>query len=103
MKRTAFTLIEILIVVILLGILAAIVVPQFAESADEANQNACRQNMQTLRTQIELYRFRESGLPADIAAMVTGGYLQAAPTCPTDQSAYTYTAATGAVACPNGH
>ena len=38
--RKAFTLIEILIVVVILGILAAVVIPQFTNAADEAN-NGC--------------------------------------------------------------
>lgn len=54
--KRAFTLIEILIVVVILGILAAIVVPQFTDAADDANEAAVRSQLQTLRGQIELYR-----------------------------------------------
>lgn len=59
--RTAFTLIEILIVVVILGILAAIVVPQFTNAADEANDASVRSQLQTLRSQIELYRAQNPG------------------------------------------
>ena len=43
--RSAFTLIEILIVVILLGILAAIVVPMFTDAAEDTNIAACDTNV----------------------------------------------------------
>lgn len=82
MKRTAFTLIEILIVVILLGILAAIVIPQFSESTEEANRSACQSNMQAARTQIQLYKFRSGGTVPTLPQLVTAGYLQSTPACP---------------------
>ena len=55
-RRTAFTLVEILIVVVILGILAAIVIPRFTNAAGEARDAALDQDLQTLRRQIELYR-----------------------------------------------
>ena len=63
----AFTLIEILIVVVILGILAAVVIPQFTNAADEANNAGVRTQLQTLRSQIELYR-AENGAYPDLAS-----------------------------------
>jgi len=60
-KRRGFTLIEILIVVVILGILAAIVVPQFTNASQEATSSSIRSQLQTLRGQIELYRVRNGG------------------------------------------
>lgn len=54
-KRGAFTLIEILIVVVILGILAAIVVPQFASASETARVSNLTGSLQTIRAQIELY------------------------------------------------
>ena len=54
--RTGFTLVEILIVVIILGILAAIVIPQFTEASNDARESALASDLQTLRSQIELYK-----------------------------------------------
>jgi prepilin-type N-terminal cleavage/methylation domain-containing protein len=62
-RRNAFTLIEILIVVVILGILAAVVVPQFTSAADDANDAAVRSQLQTLRGQIELYRAQQGSDP----------------------------------------
>ena len=51
-----FTLVEILIVVIILGILAAIVIPQFTEASNDARTSALVSDLQTLRSQIELFK-----------------------------------------------
>jgi general secretion pathway protein G len=56
----AFTLVEVLIVVIVLGILAAIVVPQFSSASDDANLAALTTNLQTIRGQLELYKMQHN-------------------------------------------
>jgi len=60
-KRMGFTLVEILIVVIILGILGAIVLPQFSEASDDAKESALIQDLQTMRAQAELYKFHHNG------------------------------------------
>jgi general secretion pathway protein G len=55
-NTTGFTLVEILIVVIILGILAAIVIPQFTEASNDARRSAVLSDLQTVRSQIELYK-----------------------------------------------
>ncbi len=60
-KRRAFTLVEILIVVVILGILAAIVVPQFTDAAKSARQNTMREDLRFMRTQISVYIAEHSG------------------------------------------
>ena len=56
MKKTGFTLVEILIVVIILGILAAIVIPQFTEASNDARESQLVSDLQTVRSQVELYK-----------------------------------------------
>jgi type II secretion system protein G len=60
-RKTGFTLVEILIVVVILGILAAIVVPQFTSASNEAIKGALQSQLQTINTQVELFRVREQG------------------------------------------
>ena len=63
--KRGFTLVEILIVVVILGILAAIVIPQFTEASTEAKASRLVQDLQTLRSQLELYKIQHNdALPA---------------------------------------
>ena len=91
MKRNSrgFTLVEILIVVIILGILAAIVIPQFTNASNDARNSSVASTLQTLRGQIELFKIQHADTPpaATALAIVLGG-----KTNPTDT---TQTAATG--------
>lgn len=54
--RSGFTLVEILIVVVILGILAAVVIPQFSTASVEAVRSAVERQLQTINNQVELYR-----------------------------------------------
>jgi general secretion pathway protein G len=71
-KKSGFTLVEILIVVVILGILAAIVIPQFSQASLEAREASLISNLQTVRSQIELYKIQHlEVLPADAATLTT--------------------------------
>ena len=63
--RQGFTLIEILIVVVILGILAAIVIPQFTDASMEASVASLQSQLQTVRSQIELYNVQNPVTPYD--------------------------------------
>ena len=54
-KQAGFTLIEMLIVVLLLGILAMLIIPQISVSTDDARQNTLHSNLGAMRNAIELY------------------------------------------------
>ena len=105
-RKTGFTLVEILIVVIILGILAAIVIPQFTSASQDARKNSLTSQLQTLRSQIELYKLQHldqlpttlvgstpdwtqlvnktnnAGTTGTSTAFPFGPYLQSAPTNP---------------------
>jgi type II secretion system protein G len=59
--RSAFTLIEVLIVVVIMAILAAAIVPQFTDSAKDAKSSTAQFNLSTLRSQIQTYRSQHGG------------------------------------------
>ena len=58
--KSGFTLVEILIVVVILGILAAIVIPQFTEASGEAKTSSLVTDLQSMRSQIELYKVQHN-------------------------------------------
>ena len=62
-KTGGFTLVELLIVAILLAILAAIVVPQFASTTTEAEESALRANLAAMRSAMDLYRQQHGEYP----------------------------------------
>ncbi|MFZ2149250.1 MAG: prepilin-type N-terminal cleavage/methylation domain-containing protein, partial [Sedimentisphaerales bacterium] len=68
--KSGFTLVEILIVVVILGILAAIVIPQFTEASTEAKLSSLCADLQTLRSQIELYKIQHNDNPPDFASFM---------------------------------
>jgi len=89
MKRNSrgFTLVEILIVVIILGILAAIVIPQFTNASNDARNNSTASTLQTIRSQIELFKIQHADTPPASAGClwtVLGGRTSTADTTGTD-------------------
>jgi general secretion pathway protein G len=72
--KSGFTLVEILIVVVILGILAAIVIPQFTSASTEAKESALVSDLQSIRSQIELYKIHHNdNLPG--VANATGTHI----------------------------
>ena len=67
--RRGFTLIEILIVVIILGILAAIVIPQFSNASQDARKANMRNQLQTMRGTIGLYRVEHRDIPPKLISV----------------------------------
>jgi general secretion pathway protein G len=63
-----FTLVEVLIVVVILGILAAIVVPQFTSAAEATREGSTQMDLNRIRTQIEIYRAQHNDTPPSLAA-----------------------------------
>ena len=66
--RQGFTLVELLIVVIILAILAAIIIPQFTGATDDANQAAYDTNVANVRAAIDLYRQQHSAYPGAVTS-----------------------------------
>jgi general secretion pathway protein G len=75
-RKGGFTLVEILIVVIILGILAAIVIPQFTSASQDARKNSLTSQLQTMRSQLELYKLQHlDQLPSTLISSGSWGQL----------------------------
>lgn len=73
-KQSGFTLVELLIVAIILAILAAIIIPQFAATTVDAQESALRANAAAMRSSINLYRQQHAGVNAG-SNLSSGGLL----------------------------
>lgn len=96
-----FTLIELLIVIIILGVLAAIVVFSVKGIVDRGDTAACQQNRSTAETAVEAYYAKKGSYPATLAAMTSGAdkFLHSDPSAATVDAKIrvSYDSATGVV------
>ena len=86
LKKRGFTLIEVLFVVIVIAILAAVAMGRIVTTTATAEANACKANQATMNAMLEQYRLNNGAWPANLAT-VTGSttyFPDGAPTCPSD-------------------
>jgi prepilin-type N-terminal cleavage/methylation domain-containing protein len=69
--RKGFTLVELMIVVLILGALAAIAIPRIVGGADTAKVNACKSNVDIINSQLELYYAETGSRPPSLAWFIT--------------------------------
>jgi prepilin-type N-terminal cleavage/methylation domain-containing protein len=84
-KKSGFTLIELMIVVAIIGILAAIAIPKFAELIRKSGEGASKGNLGSIRSSLSIYYGDMEGqYPTQLAGLtVAGKYLSAVPNAKT--------------------
>ena len=83
-KKRAFTLVELMIVVLVLGVLTAIAIPRITQGTFQAGVNACRNNVDTINKQIELYHAQKGTWPAALKDVINDPnfFPDGPPECP---------------------
>jgi len=105
-KEEGFTLVELMVVVLIIGILVAIAIPVFNAARARAEERTCHANQRTIEGAVQQYLADDTGNQiADLAgspANLVPAFLAAEPLCPTEDSTYVILG-TGLVDdCPNG-
>ncbi len=88
-RPTGFSLLELLAVVVILGIIAAVVVPRIASSSDSAKQNTKRHTISSLNSAIERFYTETGNWPTNLTELVPTYLPDGIPIPPDGSSAYT--------------
>ena len=87
MKKQGFTLVEIMIVVLIIGLLAAIAIPNFIKARKTTQMNACIDNLRVIQGAVEQFRMEGKGDPDNVAALCgADNYIKVEPKCPSNKT-----------------
>jgi len=103
-SRKGFTLVEMVMVLVIIGLLASIVVPQFSLQLSEAREAQTRANLENLRSAVAIYAKRQGMNPVSLNDL-TMTVPPIVTTIPDDGWgwAFLYDQGTGEVSCDNGN
>jgi type II secretion system protein G len=65
--KRGFTLVELLIVIIIIAVLAAVAIPKFANSSQKSKESALRAELKLMRSAIEMFKNDNGGVPNELA------------------------------------
>lgn len=91
-RRAGFTLIELLIVIMVIGLLAAIIIPNFLHARNSTKFAACSQNLKNMAVALQAYANDNEQIYPSVLGDLTPHYLEALPTCPSTRKSDSYVA-----------
>jgi general secretion pathway protein G len=80
--ESGFTLVELMIVMTIIGLLAAIAIPSYIQSVKKAKEAVLREDLHTMRTAIDSYTVDKEKAPQGLDDLVQTGYLKSIPIDP---------------------
>ena len=89
-NRKGFTLIELMIVIAIIGILAAMAIPNFKKARASARQKACYSNIRVIQGAVEMYNMDSANMMNSLKTedLISGHYLKEKPVAPETQCDY---------------
>jgi general secretion pathway protein G len=88
--ESGFTLVELMIVMTIIGILAAIAIPSYIRAVQKAKEAVLREDLHTMRTAIDSYTVDKEKAPQSLDDLVQAGYLKSIPIDPITSSSDTW-------------
>lgn len=93
-SESGFTLVELMIVMLIIGVLAAVAVPSFIASIRNAKEAALKEDLHVMRDAIESYTMDKNKAPQSLDDLVQNGYLKTIPEDPMTHSRDTWVTST---------
>lgn len=91
-REAGFTLLELIVVMLIIGVLAAMAVPAFTHHLRVAREAALKEDLSTMRQAIDSYTVDKQKAPQTLDEVVSSGYLKRMPVDPVTNRADTWTA-----------
>jgi general secretion pathway protein G len=93
-RENGFTLVELMVVMLIIGVLAAIAIPSFISSIRNAKEAVLKEDLHVLRNAIDSYTMDKAKAPQSLDDLVQTGYLKTIPKDPMTHSAETWVTST---------
>ena len=88
--ESGFTLVELMIVMLIIGVLAAVAIPSFVQSIKNAREAALKEDLHVMRDAIDSYTMDKNKAPQSLDDLVQNGYLKSIPEDPMTHSRDTW-------------